>query len=304
MVVSRSKFRRPGPLDVYFRHLSAQSLASAERSFFAGIQLSNGTFKTTSQQRLDDLNELVTRRLSRHQRLQIMDVGASSGVTTAEWSEHLKANGIDHEITAGDLAVRGMLLTTGRRIGVLWQDDGHPLAVQVGQLTLYLHLSGRVRFVTKCLSVFLRLVYRLALNAEMAPYESAPARWSLRVRPVGLVSRQLTSIAAIRYIQDDITRPGQIPGQYDVCRAANILNRVYFTTDVLEAMASNLLARVRNGGLLVICRTREVAGAEVNDATVFRVRDRSAEVLARLGGGSEVEDLVLAAAATHRRYVA
>ena len=80
-----------------------------------------------------------------------------------------------------------------------------------------------------------------------------------------------------------------------VCRAANVLNRAYFADDVIETMARNLLDRVAPGGLLAVCRTCDDGGHHVNRATLVRRVEGSLEIVARLNGGSEVEDLVLAA---------
>ena len=78
-----------------------------------------------------------------------------------------------------------------------------------------------------------------------------------------------------------------------MCRAANILNRTYFSDDVITVMAQNIAARVRHGGLLVVCRTiNETAGRSMNLATVLRKNHASLEVIGRLNGGCDVENLV------------
>jgi len=285
--------RRPGPLDVYFRELEGDELLRAERVFFGAIQLSNGTYKTTVSHRLDDLNELVADRLPRGRRLQVMDVAVSSGIATAEWSEHLHLKGINHDLVAGDLAVSAVLLTLGRHVGVLWQEGGHALVVQVGGLCLYL---DRPPLITSVPKFALARIYRLLVaHMELAPYEARPVPWRARLRAVGLVSRQLASSSAVRIVTDDIGRADRFQDQADVCRAANVMNRAYFADDVIETMARNLLDRVAPGGLLAVCRTCDDGGHHVNRATLVRRVEGSLEVVARLNGGSEVEDLVLAA---------
>ncbi len=286
--------RRPGPLDVYFGELHGDELLRAERVFFAALQLSNGTYKTTVSHRLDDLNELIADCLPRGRRLQVMDVAVSSGIATAEWSEQLHLKGINHDLVAGDLAVSAILLTLGRRVAVLWQEDGHPLAVQVGPFCLYL---DRPPLITSGPKFALARMYRLIVaRMKLAPYEARPAPWKVRLRPVGLVSRQLASRSTVRIVRDDIGRADRFEARADVCRAANVLNRAYFADDVIGTMARNLLARVSPGGLLAVCRTCDDGGDHVNRATLLRKSDRSLEVVARLNGGSEVEDLLLAAA--------
>jgi polysaccharide pyruvyl transferase WcaK-like protein len=77
-----------------------------------------------------------------------------------------------------------------------------------------------------------------------------------------------------------------------VLRAANILNRGYFDERVLRAMLANLRERLRDGGLLVICRTS--THGDVNNGTLFRLDpERRLCPLARLNAGSEIETLAL-----------
>jgi hypothetical protein len=293
------RVEQPGPLDVYFPTDDQKNVPEAERIFFAGLQLSNGTFKTTGEGRLDDVNELVAHLLPRNRHLVIMDVAASSGVTTAEWSEQLNAMGIDHEVIATDYAVNGILLTIGRRGAVLWQENGHPLAIQLRNHCVYLRRSGRIKFATACLRPPLRGLYRLVVRQTMSPYEAPPAPRSPRARPVGLVSRRLTSNSAVRMVHDDITQPGRFAGQIDVCRATNVLNRSYFSDDVIEMTARILLSRLRDGGLLILGRTHDENDGKYTEATVFRTHEGALEVVGQLNGGSEIENLALAASRRH-----
>jgi hypothetical protein len=272
-------------------NLSGEALAEAEQYFFARLQLSNGTWKTTSQHRLDDVNALVQPLLPRGRPLAVMDVAVSTGVSASEWSEYLARHGTDHLMTAGDLAVSAFLMTIGRFAAVLWQDDGHPLALQLGRYTLYLERSGRR--VVRSLDGPLRLMHALATRLIPAGYAEEPRGWSIRVRHVGLVSRHVAANRTIRLIRDDIAEGGKFRKEFDVCRAANILNRCYFSDDVLLMMATNLSKRIRPGGLIIVCRTvNESNGYHVNLASVLRKHQSSLEVVARLNGGCDIEGLL------------
>src|SRR5207247_10375452 len=73
-------------------------------------------------------------------------------------------------------------------------------------------------------------------------------------------------------------------------RAANILVRSYFDDETLTRMLLNLRSRVVEGGLLVVCRTEK---GGINRGTLFRLADSGdLAPVARLGGGSDTEDLV------------
>lgn len=279
-----SKGKRSGPLDIYFGALSRDALLEAERVFFSGLQLSNGTFKTISERRLDDVNELVTTLLPSDLQLRIMDVAVSSGVATAEWSEYLLAHGINHQMTAGDLEPEGVLLHICRRGAILWQSDGHPLALQLGRRCIYLDRSRRT---TRVLRWPLRQLFRLVVSPA---WQWLGHPW---IDTVPFVSHRVANHFAIQVIRDDILEPARFTNQFDVCRAANILNREHFSDSELQLMARNLRARLRENGLLVVCRSTYRHGTWVNRATLLRrVSDRM-EVMGRLNGGSEVEELLI-----------
>jgi hypothetical protein len=89
--------------------------------------------------------------------------------------------------------------------------------------------------------------------------------------------------------EEDLLRPGG-DREWDVVRAANILNLRYFPTDVLAAMVSGVTATLALGGLFAVCRT-ELDGT--NNATVFLREPDGYVVAGRLGSGSEIEDVVL-----------
>jgi len=92
-------------------------------------------------------------------------------------------------------------------------------------------------------------------------------------------------------IEDDILTSKAFPAFFDVVRAANILNRDYFDDATLKLMLGNLRLRLARNGLLVVCRTDNEG---MNRASVFALRDCDhLEVVARLGAGSDIEDLAL-----------
>lgn len=281
-----SKGKRSGPLDIYFGGLSSDALLEAERVFFTGLQLPNGTFKTTSERRLDDVNELVTALLPRGLQLSIMDVAVSSGVATAEWSDYLLAHGVDHSMTAGDLEPEGVLLHIRRLAAILWQRDGHPLALQLGRRCMYLDRSRRS---TRVLRWPLRQLFRLVMSAA---WQWLGHPW---IETVQLVSHRIANHFAIQVIRDDILDSARFTNQFDVCRAANILNREYFSDSELQLMVRNLRARLRENGLLVVCKSTPRRGAWLNRATILRKVGDRMDVVGRLNGGSEVEDLLMGA---------
>jgi len=251
----------------------AEPSPEIERRFFAKLRLPNGTWKTTYPNRLDDVNRELLELLPEDRDLDLMDVAVSSGVSTLEWSDQLLANGVRHRIVAGDIDPEGRLVSRGGWFAVLFDGSGRePLLLEVGPLTLPVR-SGR----------------RLARLARplLTPILRA---FSGRARPVSLVSAELRRRGEVEVVRDDVTVPGRFAASFDVIRAANLVQPAYFDERTLRTIVANLRSRLRDGGLLVICRTGEDG---LNRATIFRLSGARFSPLASLNGGAEIERLVL-----------
>jgi hypothetical protein len=97
---------------------------------------------------------------------------------------------------------------------------------------------------------------------------------------------------SLTILDDDLLFPGSFADRFHAIRAANILNRSYFSDETLRTMVANVRTRLAPQGILAICRTHDDG---VNHGTVFRLNEaRELEVISRIGTGSEIEDLVTA----------
>jgi len=292
---SSPKVLKPAPLEKVLSArtvlLSSEPVATEddEARFFSSLRLKNGTYKITRSHRLDDLNDLVNQLVPRRH-LKVMDVAVSSGTTTLEWIEALHKVGIDHDMTAGDSFMFGFIVSIGKNLHVLADKSGHPLQFEVFRETLPIPLPGN-RALLKNLAPLL-LCYgslNLLFGGKRKPRSSNIP--GLVCRPVTLLSRRLRQQPNIRLIEDDILTSKAFPAFFDVVRAANILNRDYFDDATLKLMLGNLRVRLARNGLLVVCRTDNEG---MNRASVFALRDCDhLEVVARLGAGSDIEDLAL-----------
>jgi hypothetical protein len=265
--------RRPLTLAVY----GGEGMATPEleRSLFAKLRLPNGTWKTTYRNRLDDLNELLLDHLPRGRRLQLMDVAVSSGVSTLEWSEQLTANRIAHDLVAGDIAVDGWLTSLGGRVAVLFDaDGGAPLLLEIGEWARAVQ-SDRP----------LAKAARPLLTPLLRGLSSVAGR-----RPVKLVTADLANRPGVEIVRDDVSVAGRFPSRFDVVRAANLVQPSYFDDADLRTILENLRDRVRDKGLLVVCRTTDDGE---NLATIFRREGDRLLAEARMNGGSEVEAIAL-----------
>jgi hypothetical protein len=274
-----------------------QQLEELEKAFFWNVIARNGTFKATNHRRLDDLNEIAAMHLPADRPLKIMDVAVSSGISTGEWTRFLQNSGIQHQMVAGDLLVHAWLVSIGSRLHVLVDKTGYQLQLDIGGNAIRTPLRKR-NWLRHGLSIL--AIKLVMLRAAPALRRASPGqvrdlpltRFGVRYRPLQLVSRSLREFEQIEVVEDDILNDRNYGSSFHVLRAANILNRVYFDDTTLTAMLRNLRSRLVPGGLLIVCKTTE--SDDVNHATLFKLQeDGKLAVVARLNGGSEVEELGL-----------
>jgi hypothetical protein len=276
--------------------LEPGTLPELERLFFSNVILRNGTFKTTNHRRLDDLNALVNGLLPGVRPLRLMDVAVSSGVSTAEWLASLDARGVDYAMVAGDLTVDAYLISAGFGLRVLVDDMGYPLQYDIRGLAIRRDVNRRGmarRFFALLWLQFVSAVLRRALIRRSSRRSGSPPEnlYGFSCLPVKLVSTELKPNEKLTIVKDDILTDAHFQNTFHVIRAANILNRVYFSDSTLSAMLRNLRSRLVPGGALVVCRTLDDG---VNHATMFALKENGRlEVLARLNDGSEIEALIL-----------
>lgn len=263
-----------------------------EDNFFRRLRLPGGVTKRTRRGRLADLDALVAEHLPCGRRLELMDVAVSSGVTTLDWAASLRRAGFDFRLVAGDATPAAWLLSLGRRVEVLVDGAGRPLQYDLFGRAMRSAAPGPLAM----LPWLGRLLTRFALpwdgdlRRSLAARREVRGRRPLRSQRVALVVPELLADPAIELVEDDLLAWGADPlaGRFDVVRAANLLNRGYFDEDALRRMLARLVARLKPGSLLAVCRTEEDGS---NHATVFRRGEEGLEPIARLGCGSEVEEL-------------
>lgn len=270
--------------------------AELEREFFSAIRLKNGTFKFTYPNRLEDLNDLVNQFLSPGQPLKVMDVAVSSGITTAEWIASLKRAGIEPEVIAGDSVVNAFLISVGKHMHVLVDSTGYQLQLDVWGNAISTPIAKR-----SLISYFFPVMLLKTAVLLLFPYfqkicsgksaSKSARRFGVTCHSIQLVSPSLKHFENLAVIEDDILMNTGFKQCFDVIRAANILNRSYFSDSILSRMLLNLRSRLVLNGLLVLCRTNENG---TNRATIFSLgQSGEFEVVARLNGGIDIESLVL-----------
>ncbi|MBD9640967.1 ATP-binding protein [Ensifer sp. ENS07] len=258
-----------------------------ESEFFARLKMRNGTFKLTQPSRFRELETAFRPLLSQRapQLREVLDVGVSTGVTTVELLRYLEACGAKPKITATDLFIDAHIVELAPGVRVLADPEGWPLQYDVAGLAIRPWIR-RLDYVS------LAFIPRHLAKSMLQPRLRALIR-SGRSEPVQMITRSLSRDDSIAFVEDDIMRRSpDFAGRFDLVRAANILNRSYFSAAQIRSAVSNIRSYLSGAGsLLIVTRTNEKGE---NGGTLFEVgADGTFTVLMRVGSGSEVEDLIL-----------
>jgi hypothetical protein len=253
-----------------------------EHEFFRMLRLPNGTYKTTAEGRLADLDDCIVGVLGAVSFIEVLDVAVSSGVTTLELRDRLEAHGIRSRIVATDLWVDAHLVAIPGMGDLLFDDAGHLLQLQLGSL-----IKPRPHAPEGALC-------RRLLQSAFGMFErtAGACRIGHGGESVQLLAQVVRDAPDVQVVRDDLlTRREEWSGRFTLVRAANILNLEYFTAVEIRRIAAHLVSYLApSRGLLCIGRTHADGS---NHATVWSWQAGAGQKLeARLGEGSEVEHLI------------
>lgn len=251
-----------------------------EKRFFSAIRTRTGVFKTTSAARMRDLNMLLASHCEERSisSFTLLDVAASSGVSTVDLFNDLAERGITARVTATDILIDGKIVRVAPGYHALLDKSGRVLQHDIIGIAVRPYYS---RNPAHNLATALANALHRALSLAGAP---------TLVEEVKLVSQAGTGVS---FLEDDLFEDNpQLNGQFDVIRAANVLNRSYFDSDLIERAIVNLTRKLKGeGSVLVVNRTLENGS---NHGSLFELTKTGQYiVLGRLGHGSEVEDIVV-----------
>lgn len=265
-----------------------------EFRFFSSIKLKNGVTKTTDRNRMRDVDSWFYGFLPNGKVQTLLDVGISSGITTVELCELFEANKAEYRVTGMDSDLTAFLLIFPDGKSVLTDKSGNPIHFEIGGKGFgYVkgtNVSHRVeRALLKLRSGFFT---NFRLDGDLETIEKFTEKNGVEIHRIQLVCREIRENPSIKLLEESIFAENS-GEKYSAIRAANILNKGYFTDAQLADALGKLKNRLETKGFLLVCRTN-IEGQ--NNATLFTLTEENKFALAgRFGEGSEIEDLVFAA---------
>ena len=208
----------------------------------------------------------------------VMDIGLSSGATTLEWMREFDHRKLPVSMIATDLVMNVYVCLLSKNVRALTESNGHLLQIEIFGKSVYTYSRRRDYYTAG-------LIWRRALCATVRSRLGS----CVRDGPYNLVTPALRGQDRIALLKDDIfaPTPRQLLGRADVIRAANFIQRGYFSDAAISRSIRTIRNRCRGAGsLVIISRNRP----ERFDGTIFRLTKVGRFVVeARLGAGSEVE---------------
>ncbi len=261
-----------------------QADPATESRFFSNLKMRNGTFKLTQPSRFAALEAEIGLRIAEraaHMR-QVLDVGVSTGLTTIELADFLRAKGASAEVIGTDLFIQAHLVEIAPEFRVLSDNEGWPLQYDVAGRPIRAWVR-RLDYIT--LMIVPRLLARAALRPRLRSMIAEGRCVAVRMETTGLAERN------IELVENDIfVATPRFVGRFDFIRAANILNLSYFPAARIRDAIANIRSYCRPSALILIARSR----GSRHDGTLFELEpDGIFAVRARVGNGSEIEALVL-----------
>ena len=259
------------------------------------LRTSNGTFRTTFRNRFEDVDITCLRLMGQNFRpesaIRVEDRAVSHGLTSCEWAKRLLPLFPAAILEASDLVLQLLELSVDGETFIT-ELDGTPLQyIRPPFVVSVLHAESW-RNPIRCL-IAAHGKKRFGRLGLPAGWTQQPPGSGYRVVSIPYVHPEAAALARtdprFRFCRRSVFERTDLP--CDVIRTMNIFNRSYFSTERLEEGYRAIFDSLRPGSIWIEGRTLEEDLS--NHATFFRRREHDWEVLDRVGGGWEMEDMAL-----------
>ncbi len=245
------------------------------------------TTKTTRIDRMREMDIAITTLIKQtpgsfsNAAIKMLDMGASDGSSTMTALTRLKEEcDVDASAIALDLYVELVEYKSGLFCEYRL-NDGYPVLLRLGPIGIQLSPIAVARrpvekLVGKCLS-------KLGFVGKSTNVQKS---WSL-LNPI-VANSQKVSLQQGNLFEVD----NDFVDQFEIVRASNVLNRSYFSDDLIKKGLYVAKQYVKNNGYLIVSRNRKSNEGEIENGTIWQRTDDSFHVATLVGDGSDVSELI------------
>lgn len=260
------------------------------------LRMTNGSYKLTFRNRFQDVNasllEVLHGRFPADAALLVEDRAVSNALTSVELARDLFARYPRAQMAASDLVLHLVEVTTPAGLRFVAEPGGAVLQCIAPPWVLSVHHREAYRRPLHLMmaAVYRRCARKLGLTNGWQQRDAARVG---RVREISLVHPEARQLARedARFTVVAQSVFDQAAEAVDVVRTMNILNLQYFSRDQLLTGIRAAHASLKTCGVWVVGRTLEEDRR--NHASILIREESGWRLQARVGDGSEIEDLAL-----------
>lgn len=258
--------------DIYSFFILKKNIDKARIERIFSLLRVDNTFKTTSFNRMFDLNKKLKKYIKKFfsKKVVVCDIGISSGQTTFELYNELKEE-IIKDIYGFDKNLNIKIYRLKKLI-FLYSSKNDLLMVEYDKYCL----RYRYFFIFKKLQkLLLNLLKFMNIKCEES----------------NVLMPNLDKIDKCKFFEQSIFNiEKKYYNLFDVVRISNLLNYSYFSKKHLIKAISNINKISKEKSIIIVNRT---TNKNKNLASFFIKKNRKFELLEDINGGSEIKDLML-----------
>lgn len=230
--------------------------------------------KQTAADRFLDIDQNSLKYLSKKETNYIHDIAVSTGVTSVQFLERIRASGFQAQFFISDKY--SIYTYSGKRIIRIYDAQG---SLVLGYVYFLLGDNNKnispFFFASRWLFSLLQKLPKAKTGKEFYLYDERVQVYLAR-----------NEIINVNY---DVFST-QIISRYTYVRCMNLLNREYFANQEIQRALTNILFSLKEGGVLQIGRTLSNGK---NAVSYYRKNADKLTVLEHLNGGSEINELIM-----------
>ena len=239
--------------------------------------------KTTRWGRLNESLLVFSQLVNSARSQRLLDIGVSDGITTFEAVRYLREQ---HNCTVSAIGIdlhNELVRFKGCCVAEYRSNNGDPVLAEIGPFLLTIGVGASPR---QPISRFIADKYLRLRRIR------GGLREGLRISLINPLARECPATSF--EVQNIFERREEWTDSFTIVRAANVLNREYFSDPAIRQCLESLYGYLQEGGILLV--SRNLAPRESPDCaeqgSFWRKTNKGFEFVSHVGRGSCVADLV------------